>query len=155
MGIMLLASFALFGLFDFSLIFYLLIFFAITYLVIGSLMMAVGAAVNDMKEANGLLTPLMIIFTIPWVLWMPISRDPGSTLSVVTSFLPPVNTFAMLLRMASNTPPPLWQVWLSIAVGVGSVFCALWIAAKVFRIGILMYGKPPNFATLIRWIRAA
>lgn len=155
MGIMLLASFALFGLFDFSLIFYLLIFFVITYLVLGSLMMAVGAAVNDLKEANGLLTPLMIIFTIPWVLWMPISRDPGSTLSIVMSFLPPVNTFAMLLRMASNTPPPFWQVWLSIAVGVGSVFCALWFAAKVFRIGILMYGKPPNIATLIRWIRAA
>jgi ABC-2 type transport system permease protein len=71
------------------------------------------------------------------------------------SFLPPVNTFAMLLRMASSVPPPLWQVWLSIAIGVASVFCALWVAAKVFRIGLLMYGKPPNFATLIRWIRAA
>jgi ABC-2 type transport system permease protein len=57
--------------------------------------------------------------------------------------------------MASSTPPPLWQVWLSIAVGIGSVFCALWFAAKVFRIGLLMYGKPPNFATLIRWVRAA
>jgi ABC-2 type transport system permease protein len=155
MGIVLLASFALFGLFDFSLIFYLLIFFVITYLVLGSLMMAIGAAVNDMKEANGLLTPLMIIFTIPWVLWMPISRDPGSTLSIVTSFLPPINTFAMLLRMTSNTPPPLWQVWTSIAIGIGSVFCAVWLSAKIFRIGILMFGKPPNFATLIRWVRAA
>jgi ABC-2 type transport system permease protein len=155
MGIMLLASFALFGLFNFSLIFYLLLFFVITYLVLGSLMMAVGAAVNDMKEANGLLAPLMIIFSIPLALWFPISRDPGSTLSHVMSFLPPVNTFAMLLRMASNTPPPLWQVWLSIVIGVGSVFCALWFTAKIFRIGILMYGKPPNFATLIRWIRAA
>ena len=155
MGILMLASFALFGLFNFSLIFYLLLFFIITYLVLGSMMMAVGASVNDMKEANGLLTPLMIVFTIPWVLWMPISRDPNSTLSVVMSFIPPVNTFAMLLRMASNTPPPLWQVWLSIVIGVGSVFCALWFTAKIFRIGILMYGKPPNFATLIRWIRAA
>lgn len=155
MGIALLASFALFGLLDFSLIFYLLIFFVITYLVMGSLMMAVGAAVNDMKEAQGLMAPLMIVFMIPWILWMPISRDPNSALSVAMSFIPPVNTFAMLLRMTSNSPPPFWQVWLSIAIGMGSVFCVLWFAAKIFRIGILMYGKPPNFATLIRWARAA
>ena len=155
MGISLLSVFALLGLLNVSLVFYLILFFVITYLVMGSLMMAVGAAVNDMKEAQGLLAPLTILFIIPWVLWMPISADPGSTLSVTMSFLPPVNTFAMLLRMASSVPPPLWQVWLSTAIGVGSVFCALWVAAKVFRIGLLMYGKPPNFATLIRWIRAA
>ena len=155
MGLSMLSFFALFGLLNVSLIFYLILFFIITYLVMGSLMMAVGAAVNDMKEAQGLLAPLTILFIIPWMLWMPISADPGSTLSVTMSFLPPVNTFAMLLRMASSVPPPLWQVWLSIAIGVASVFCALWVAAKVFRIGLLMYGKPPNFATLIRWIRAA
>jgi ABC-2 type transport system permease protein len=155
MGLSMLSFFALFGLLNVSLIFYLIIFFIITYLVMGSLMMAVGAAVNDMKEAQGLLAPLTILFIIPWILWLPISADPGSTLSVTMSFLPPVNTFAMLLRMASSVPPPLWQVWLSIAIGVASVFGALWVAAKVFRIGLLMYGKPPNFATLIRWIRAA
>jgi ABC-2 type transport system permease protein len=155
MGIAMLLSFALFGLFDFLLILYLVIFFVITYLMVGSLMMAVGASVNDMKEANGLLTPLMIVFMIPWILWMPISRDPGSTLSIAMSFIPPLNTFAMLLRMASNVPPPFWQVWISILIGVGSAFCALWIAAKIFRIGLLLHGKPPNFAALLRWIRAA
>jgi ABC-2 type transport system permease protein len=155
MGILMLSFFALFGLLNVSLVFYLILFFVITYLVMGSLMMAVGAAVNDMKEAQGLLAPLTIFFIIPWILWMPISANPNSILSITMSFLPPVNTFAMLLRMASSVPPPLWQVWLSIAMGVASVFGALWIAAKVFRIGLLMYGKPPNFATLIRWIRAA
>ena len=155
MGIALLGFFALFGLLDISLIFYLLLFFITTYLVMGSLMMAVGAAVNDMKEAQGLMAPLTIVFIIPWILWMPISQDPGSALSVAMSFIPPVNSFAMLLRMASSMPPPIWQVWISIAISVASVFCALWFTAKVFRIGLLMYGKPPNFATLIRWVRAA
>ena len=81
--------------------------------------------------------------------------SPDSAFSVVMSFLPPVNPFVMLIRMASTSPPPLWQVWLSILVGVGSVFAALWFAAKVFRVGLLMYGKPPNFKTLIRWVRMA
>lgn len=155
MGLVALASFALFGLLDVSLIFYLLIFFVITYLIMGSLMMAIGSAVNDMKEAQGLLMPLMIVFMLPWFLWMPISRNPDSLLSVTVSFLPPLNTFGMLLRMASSSPPPLWQVWLSIGIGVAAVFAAVWFAAKVFRIGLLMYGKPPNIATLIRWVRAA
>lgn len=155
MGLSMLSFFALLGMLNVSLIFYLLLFFVITYLVMGSLMMAVGAAVNDMKEAQGLLAPLTILFVLPWILWLPISANPNSALSVSMSFLPPVNTFAMLLRMASSAPPPLWQVWLSIAIGVASVFCALWVAAKVFRIGLLMHGKPPNFATLLRWIRAA
>lgn len=155
MGLALLMAFTLLGLLDFSLIFYLLIFFVITYLVIGSLMMAVGAAVNEMREAQTLMMPIMLMLILPWMLWMPISRDPNSTFSIAMSFIPPMNTFAMLLRMTSIAPPPLWQVWLSIGVGVLSVLAALWFAAKVFRIGLLMYGKPPNFRTLIRWARAA
>jgi ABC-2 type transport system permease protein len=155
MGLGLLSFFALLGLLNFSLIFYLILFFIITYLVMGSVMMAAGSAVNDMKEAQGLMAPMTILFIIPWILWMPISQDPNSTLSVVMSFLPPVNTFAMLLRMSSSAPPPLWQVWTSTAIGVGAVFAALWFTAKIFRIGLLMYGKAPNFATLLRWVRQA
>jgi ABC-2 type transport system permease protein len=155
LGLSMLATFALFGMIDLWLIFYLLVFFVITYLVMGSLMMSVGAAVNDIKEAQSLMMPLTLVFMIPWILWLPISRDPGSTLSIAMSFIPPVNTFAMLLRMASSVPPPLWQVWLSIAIGVGSTYCAVWFTAKMFRIGLLMHGKPPDFATLIRWARQA
>jgi ABC-2 type transport system permease protein len=155
MGLAMLTSFSLLGLFNPWLILYMLIFFVIIYLVFGSLMMAVGAAVNEMREAQGLMMPLMLILMIPWILWMPISRDPNSAFSIALSFIPPINTFAMLLRMSSSVPPPWWQVWLSIGIGVLSVFAALWFAAKVFRIGLLMYGKPPNITTLIRWARSA
>jgi ABC-2 type transport system permease protein len=155
MGIALLVSFALFGLVDLSLLFYLAVFFVISYLVIGSLMAAIGAAVNEMKEAQSLMGPLMIVLIAPVALQVPISMNPNSTFSTVISFIPPVNTFTMLIRMTSSAPPPLWQVWLSIAIGVASVLAAVWFAAKVFKIGLLMYGKPPDFATLIRWVRAA
>jgi len=155
MGLTVLTSLSLLGLFNPWLIFYMLIFFVIMYLVFGSLMMAVGSAVNEMREAQGLMMPLMLLQIIPWILWLPISRNPNSMLSIFMSFLPPVNTFGMLLRMASSAPPPWWQVWLSIGIGVASVFAAIWFAAKVFRIGLLMYGKPPNIGTLIRWARSA
>jgi ABC-type Na+ efflux pump permease subunit len=155
LGLLGLASFSLFGLLDPSLIFYLFLFFVLSFFMIGSLMMAAGAAVNELREAQSLMMPMMLILMAPWFLWVPISRDPNSTLSVVASFIPPVNTFAMLLRMASTSPPPAWQVWLSVGVGVIGVIGAVWVAAKIFRIGLLMFGKPPDFRTLVRWVRSA
>jgi len=155
LGLLGLAAFSLFGLLDLSLIFYLFVFFLIAFFTLGSLMMAVGSAVNDMREAQSLMMPLMMLMIAPWVLWMPISRNPDSTLAVVVSFLPPVNTFGMLLRMSSTSPPPLWQVWLSIGIGIVGVVATVWFTSKVFRIGLLMFGRPPNLATLIRWVRAA
>ncbi len=154
-GLVVLTSFSLFGLLDPWLIFYLMIFFLIGFFMVGSLMLAIGSAVNEMSEAQQLQMPLMLILMTPWLLWPVISRDPDSTLSIVASFLPLINVFGMLLRMASTQPPPLWQVWLSIGIGAASVVGAVWVAAKVFRIGLLMHGKPPNLRTLLRWVRMA
>jgi ABC-2 type transport system permease protein len=155
LGLVALASFSLFGLLDFRLILYLLIFYLIAFFTIGSLMMAVGSAVNDMREAQQLMMPLMMTMIVPWMLWWPIVQNPSSTLAVVVSLVPPVSSFGMLLRVASTSPPPLWQVWLSIGLGVAGVFGAVWFAAKVFRVGVLMFGKAPNVKTLIAWVRAA
>jgi ABC-2 type transport system permease protein len=89
------------------------------------------------------------------MLWFPISQDPNSLFATVCSFLPPILPFVMMLRVATTEPPPFWQVALSIAIGVAGVWGAVWAAAKIFRIGLLMFGKPPNFATMIKWIRMA
>ena len=150
-----LASFTMLGLLDPKLVVYLIVFFVITYLTIGSLMAAVGAAVNEMREAQQLMMPIILTMMIPWLLATPIAREPNSAFSTAISLIPPVNTFAMLLRLTSTAPPPFWQVGLTIVIGLVSVVAAVWFAAKVFRIGLLMHGKPPDLATLIRWARAA
>ncbi len=152
LGLLAAASFSVLGLLNPWLIVYLMIFFLIGFFVIGSLMLAIGAAVNEVSEAQQLQTPLVMIIMVPWLLWLPISRDPNSPLAIAASFIPPINSFGMVLRMTSTQPPPYWQVWLSIAVGVASVVGAVWVAAKVFRIGLLMYGKPPNLKTMLRWV---
>ena len=155
MGIAALVSFALLGLVDPWLFFYLIIFYVIAYFIMGSLMAAIGAAVNELREAQTMMMPVMLTVMVPWLLWLPITRDPNSTFATVISFVPPINTFTMLLRMTSTNPPPWWQVWISILIGVASVYAALWFAAKVFRVGLLMFGKPPSFGTLIKWVRMA
>lgn len=131
------------------------IYFVIAFFLIASMMAAVGSAVSDVREAQALMSPIMIVLIIPMVLWMPIMRNPNSTFAQVCSFIPPINPFVMVLRISGSEKIPSWQIPGSIAVGLlGAVFAA-WAAAKVFRVGVLMYGKPPNFRTLIKWVRMA
>lgn len=155
LGLLALYSFAIIGLVDPMLIVYLLVFFLITYAVFGALMLAIGSAVNQVADAQSLMGPVMILLLIPYMLSPMIGQAPNSTFSVVLSFLPPVNTIAMMARLGSDVPPPAWQVVLTAFVGVGAAIVAVWFAAKVFKVGLLMHGKPPNLATLIRWARSA
>lgn len=155
MGVLGLVSMAMFGLIDPSLLVFLFIFFMITYVIMGSLMAAIGSSVNELREAQSLMTPITLLMMVPWLFWFPISREPNSTFATIVSFIPPMNAFAMLLRLTSTSPPPMWQVWLSIAVGIAAAAGALWFASRIFKVGLLMYGRPPNFATLLKWARQA
>lgn len=154
-GLLGLFQFSLLGLIDPMLVVYLILFYLITYLMFGALMMAVGAAVNQMADAQSLMGPIVLLLLAPYLFAPIIGQAPNSVFSVSVSFIPPVNAFAMLARLASDAPPPHWQAWLSLLIGVGAASAAVWFAAKIFRIGLLMHGKPPSFATLIRWVRMA
>jgi ABC-2 type transport system permease protein len=131
------------------------LFFMIAYLTYGALMLTVGAAVNQIADAQSLMLPIMILLLVPYMLTAIVGQAPNSTLSVTLSFVPPMNTFMMLARLASDTPPPDWQVALTALGGIAFAVMVLWFAAKVFRVGLLLQGKPPDFATLIRWARMA
>lgn len=130
-------------------------FFIFAYLMIASLMAAIGSAVNELREAQSLMTPVMLIMAVPYFLFMPISLSPNAAYSVALSMIPPISPFVMMLRVASNQPPPLWQVLLSIAFMTAGALFLLWFAGKIFRVGLLMFGKPPNILTLIKWVRMA
>jgi ABC-2 type transport system permease protein len=60
-----------------------------------------------------------------------------------------------MVRLSTTTPPPFWQVGLSVVIGIASAYATIWFAAKIFKVGLLMHGKAPDFATLIRWAKAA
>lgn len=155
LGIAALVALALTDLIDPMQLVYLGVFFTIAYFLIASLMVAIGAAVNDMKEAQAMMAPVMVIVMIPWLTWFLIQRAPNSPLATTLSFIPGPNPFVMMIRLCGSEPVPTWQIPASILVGILSVVLAAWGAGKVFRIGALMYGKPPNFKTLWRWIKMA
>jgi ABC-2 type transport system permease protein len=103
-------SAALIGLLDPLLVIYLLLFFLVAYFLFAAVYAAIGAAVTEMREAQSLMTPVMLVLMAPWLFAPIIGREPNSTFAIVLSFLPPVNTFAMMIRLAWSTPPPMWQV---------------------------------------------
>ena len=128
----------------------------VAYFTIASIMAAVGSAVSDLREAQTLIGPVMIILMIPFLLWMPISENPNGTVAVICSFLPPIQPFAMIMRLAASTEPiPTWQTSLGAIIGLLSVFGFVWTASRIFRVGVLMQGKPPTPLELLRWIRRA
>lgn len=134
---------------------YLAIFFVLAFFMIAAMMAAIGSAVNDIREAQALMGPIMLVLIIPLVLWMPISRNPNSAFAQICSYIPPINPFIMVVRLTGSEKIPSWQIPISILMAMIGAVALAWFAAKVFRIGVLMYGKPPNLKTLIRWVRMA
>jgi ABC-type Na+ efflux pump permease subunit len=132
----------------------LVAFLVLATLLFGSLYMAVGAACNDTKDAQSLMMPVMLLSMFPAIVWMPVMRNPSSTLSVGMSLFPPASPFLMLMRIALRPAPPTWQVGLAVVLtAVTTLFC-VWAAAKIFRTGLLMQGKAPSYAELVRWVFA-
>jgi ABC-2 type transport system permease protein len=155
MSVFTLAQFSMSGLLDPILIVYLLAFYVVTYLVFGSVMLTIGAAVNQPAEAQALMPPVIILLVGSYSLTGVIGQAPNSTFSVAMSFIPPVNTFAMIARIASSSPPPAWEVWTTLLISLVTAMLVVWFAAKVFKVALLMHGRPPSFGTLIKWARMA
>ncbi|HYN10275.1 MAG TPA: ABC transporter permease [Vicinamibacterales bacterium] len=124
---------------------------ALTY---GSLFLALGSACSDLRDAQSLLQPAMILVVLAYIGSFVVMRAPDSDLAVAMSFIPTMTPFTMMLRMSMTPSPPAWQVVLSLILLLATTVGVVWAASRIFRIGILMQGKAPNLPELLRWIRA-
>ena len=156
LGIAAASHFNMLGQLPLHLLPWLLVYFVIAYCLIGSLNLAVGSAVTEIREAQALYTPVIFLIMMPFMLMIPISQNPGSLLARVTSFFPPTTPYVMVMRMSQPSHViPLWEMVATVVVGAIGVAVTLWAAAKVFRVGVLMYGKPPSLMGLVKWVREA
>jgi ABC-2 type transport system permease protein len=124
------------------------------FLLYASLMVAVGSACNTLKEAQNLLAPVMSLLTISLFFLIAVGREPQGTLARVLSLIPPFTPFLMMMRAAATPPAPAWETALALALLAASAWVAMRLAARVFRTGSLLYGKPPTLREIARWIRA-
>jgi ABC-type Na+ efflux pump permease subunit len=132
----------------------LALYMVLAILLYGSLFMAVGAACSELKDAQSLMLPVLLLTMLPMFVLSAILTNPSSTLSVGLSLFPPASPYLMLMRLAMRPSPPAWQVGLSIVgTTVTALFC-VWAAAKIFRTGLLMQGKAPSYGELVRWVMA-
>jgi ABC-2 type transport system permease protein len=118
----------------------------------GSLFLAVGAACNELKEAQSLLTPMMILLVMPMMVWFNVIQEPLSPLSQWLSLVPPATPMIMLMRLAASPMVPLWQPVLGIVLVLATTVLAIFAGGRVFRIGLLMQGKAPKMTELARWV---
>ncbi len=128
------------------------IFFLLGFFLYASLYAAIGSAVNTIQEAQNFVFPVMLPIILAMVCWPVVMRAPDSTLSVVLSLIPFMTPILMFLRM-SILMPPVWQIALSVVLCSLTIALVIWIAARIYRVGILMYGKPPTFPEMVRWVR--
>jgi ABC-2 type transport system permease protein len=137
-----------------SLLFYFALFFLLGYLLYSTMFAALGAVVNSEQEAQQLQMTVMWFLIIPMLVAQLVIRAPNSTAAVVLSLIPFFTPMLMFLRINLITPPA-WQVALSIALLLATNLAVLWLSARIYRVGILMYGKRPTLPELVRWVRAA
>ncbi|REJ86209.1 MAG: ABC transporter permease [Acidobacteria bacterium] len=128
------------------------VYFLLGYLFYAALLVGIGSVCDSLKEAQNLMTPIMLLLFVPLASMVPIGQDPNGLLARVMSYIPPFTPFVMMNRAAG--PPSTLEYVLTSALLLASVGVVMWAAAKVFRIGVLMTGKPPKLREILRWIRA-
>jgi len=132
---------------------YFAIYYILGFLLFSSVLAAVGSICNTIKETQSLMMPIMMVFIIPLLAWFKIVQSPDGTLARVFSFLPPLTPMVMILRLSAGSDIWIVEIFASIVLLVAAVLAAIWIAAKVFRTGVLMYGKRPGLWEVCRWLR--
>jgi ABC-2 type transport system permease protein len=131
---------------------YFIIFFILGYFLYGTLYAGIGSMVNNEKEAQQLVMPVTMFLVVPIMLMTFVIRSPDSSLSVILSLIPFFSPILMLLRI-SVLLPPFSQIAASIVLLILTTLLMIWLSAKIYRVGILMYGKRPSFAEIIKWMR--
>ena len=135
-----------------SVFIYFGIFYFLGYFLFSVIYAAIGAMVNSEEEAQNIQFPVIMLLIIPILFMMHIIKTPDSTLSVVLSLIPFFSPLLMFARICVATPPFL-EIFLSIILMVVTLLILLWITGKIYRVGILMYGKRPTIPEVIKWIK--
>jgi ABC-2 type transport system permease protein len=130
-----------------------IVYFLGGYFLYASLFAAVGSMVNeDAAESQSLTLPITMPIIVGFVISMQAAKDPNSGLAVFGSIFPLTSPLVMMSRIAYN--PPMWQVLLSVALLIATFIGTIWLSAKIYRTGILMYGKKITWAEVGKWIFA-
>lgn len=130
---------------------YLLLFLVGGYLLYSAMFAAVGSSVDSIQDAQQLQTPIMIPILLGFFVAMSVMNDPNSSVAFWFSIIPFTSPIVMIARIPCGIP--VWEIALSLVLLYASFVVMVWLAAKIYRVGIFMYGKKPSFKELYKWMR--
>lgn len=131
---------------------FLPVYFVLGYLLFSTIFAAIGAMFSSEEDAQQMVVVAQLIVATPLFLFLPVLSNPSSTLATTLSLIPFLGSTLMYLRIVTETPPG-WQIALSIALIVVTILVMAWLTSKIYRVGILMYGKKPTLPELWSWLR--
>lgn len=127
------------------------VYFVLGFLLYAAATGAIGAAVNNIREAQPYMTPVTLFMVLPLILMVPVAHDPTASWARVLSYIPPLTPFLMMSR--SGAPPPMIDYVVTTALLLVTVIVALYLSGRVFRRGLLNSGAPPKFREMLSWAR--
>lgn len=137
-----------------TVVIFFVVFFLCGYFQFSSLYAAIGSAFNAEEEAQQMQSLVGMFMAVPIVLMFPVMANPDATWAVALSLLPFFAPMLFFVRMTIQMPP-VWQIALCVAIQIVAIFVVAKIAAAIYRVGILMYGKKPTFREIWTWVRAS
>lgn len=130
------------------------LFFVLGYFLYATVYVLVGSMVTTSQEGGQMAMPVIFLLMAALYMAFPVIRSPNSSFAVWVSMVPFFSPITMLVRIVSQTPPA-WQIALSLLIGYATVVLLLWLASRIYRVGMLMYGKKATIPEVMRWVRQA
>jgi ABC-2 type transport system permease protein len=131
---------------------FFIIYFALGYVLYSSVAAALGAMTNSEQELQQLNMFLMMPLFFCLMMLPVITSNPNSPLARLVSLIPFCTPLLMNFRVSLSMPQP-WEIGLSIVLMIATIYAVLWVASRIYRVGILMYGKKPNLPEILRWLK--
>ena len=131
---------------------YFAVYFLMGYFIYSTVYAVVGSMVTTTQEGGQLALPIVLMLVAGFYLSFSIIRSPNSSLAFWASMFPFFAPITMMVRIVTETPP-MWQIVLSLGIGVATIVGLVWLASRIYRVGMLMYGKKATIPEVWRWIR--
>lgn len=116
-----------------------------------SIFLAIGSSVSQLKEAQSLMMPVWLMLVLPLMTWFVIVQKPDGGLALGLSLFPPTAPTIMVLRLSTGSTVPMWQLLLSLLLLASAIILCVYLAGRIFRIGILWQGKAPQLSQILKW----
>jgi len=124
------------------------------YFIYATLYLLIGSMVTTTQEGGQVAMPIIFLLMSGLYLSFPVMGSPNSSFAIWVSMVPFWSPIVMVVRIVTQTPP-LWQIALSFSLGVAAVVLLLWLASRIYRVGMLMYGKKATIPEVWRWVKQA